>query len=161
MICHFWTLWDLQCICYQVDTPWLHGHVWVAAAQQLQCQWQKATCLMWGCSLLLVYSCWVYNTQLDLPEVGGAINICFLCMMMEKAKQRKAVVKMGVLYISHSLCWLIILCHLEKFKFVDLWLKCIAGVGVLLVKSLKWGLLLREGRSCPVHYVASPIPLHV
>ena len=159
VICHFWTLLDLQCVCYQVDTPWLHGHVCITAPQQLQGQLQKAACLSWGCSLLRVCNCLVC---FDLPKAGGAIDIHFFVYDNGKSKAENGWWQgESSIYLTLTMLYWSCYRHLKKLKVVDLWLKCVTGVGVLLAKSLKWGLLLCEGISCPVLDVASPILDHV
>lgn len=89
----------------------------------------------------------------------------FFCMIRKKAEPRKVDGKgaRGHFYISH-ICTMLNWSsyhHLEKLQVVDLWLKCVTGVGVLLAKSLKWGLSLCEGISCSVLDAASPILDHV
>lgn len=157
VICHFWSLWNLQCWCYQVDTPSLQGHIWVAAGQQLQGQLHKAVCLNWGCSLLWKHNCCMC---FQLAKARRATNIHFLVYDIGESRAEKGWWQRGnSIYLTFDMFYRS--SYLEKLKVVDLWLKCLSGLGVLLAKSLKWGLRLCDSISYPLLAIASPILDHV
>lgn len=155
--CHFWTLGFAMCM-LSGGCPFT---AWACFEQQLLSS-SKASCrrqhvlaedAIVGCAL-------TYPKQ-EVLSISFFFFFFFFVYDDGKSRAEKGWWQGGSsIYLTFTMLYWSS-CHLEKLKVVDLWLKCVTGVGVLWAKSLKWGLLLCEGISCPVLDVAFPILEHV